>query len=87
MRGSKFESFAKFIFECKNIISYGGLSVSNKCIIFVHKTSFYIMAKSQSLVINPELCAALSGLGTYPYVGIHVLIKNFMIKFRISPYQ
>ena len=61
MHGTKFESFAKFIFECKNIILYGGLFVSNKCIIFVHKTLFFIMAKSQSLVT--KLYAALSGRG------------------------
>ena len=85
MHGIKFESFAKFIFECKSfshmwVYPYP-INVKN----LYKKNLLLIMAKSQSTP-KPELYAALYGWwNIIRMYDFHVWIMNFIIKFRISP--
>ena len=63
MRGIKFESFDKFIFECKTLIPMW-VYLCNKYTVFVKKNKkralLYIMVKSQGIP-KPELYAVLDG--------------------------
>ena len=85
MPGIKFEGFAKFIFECV-IFIHMWVYLFALNYLSTKEALLYIITKSKRTP-KPDLYAALVDGEKNSYLRIYVWIVNFMIKFRIPPFQ